>query len=244
MKRHPIRACLSFRAGRSGAAAFAATALALASLCTAAPAAAQRSSSRIDPNPGAVNSISKRDPKSAIRATNAFGQCIAQRNANLARRALELPFASEEQLKLLRSSVNTFDECLGSSPEFDTLAFPRVLFAGAAAERFVLANLRHIDLSTLAGMTDEALDKTEFKPRNGMEDVGLCVVRRNPANALALLSTHPTSSEETAAARVLLPDVGPCVDAGQKVALNVPNLRAITAYAIYRAALKLGGIGG
>ena len=217
--------------------------VALASLCVAAPASAQPSSSRIDQNRGAVSSVSKRDPQSAIRATNAFGQCIAQRDHIRVRRALELPLASNEQLSILRKSIDTFDECLGSSREFDTLTLPPLLFAGAAAEWFVSVNRERIDLTSLAGMTDEALDKTDYKPRTDLEDVGLCLVRRNPANALALVLTRPTSQEESAAVKAMIPDIGPCMPAGQEVQLNVPNLRAITAYAIYRAASKLGEIG-
>lgn len=244
MKKLLIRACAPLRSGTVGTVASIATGLTLVSLCAASPASAQDSSSRLIQNRGAVNSISKNDPKSAIRATNAFGQCVAQRDAKRIRGALDLPFASAEQVRILHKSLDTYDECLGSSPDFDTLALPRVLFAGAAAEWFVTVNRRKIDLSTLVGMTDEALAKADFKPRTSLEDVGLCVVRRNPANALALIATRPTTAEEIAAVQVLVPDVGPCVDTGQEVTMNVPNLRAIIAYAIYRAASKLGDIGG
>lgn len=217
----------------------------LAMLCLglASPAAAQRTGTRLDRNRGAVGSVSKLDADTAIRATNAFGRCIAQRDVVRARRALDLPFVSDDQIKLLQKGFETFDECLGTSPEFDTLQLPPVLLAGAAAEWFISANRRKIDLTSLSGMTDEALDKTEFKPRTDLEDFGLCLLRRNPANALAFVSTRPTSADEAAAVKALMPDIGPCVTVGQQVSLNVPNLRAVVAYAIYRAASKLGAIG-
>ncbi|KRC82050.1 hypothetical protein [Sphingomonas sp. Root241] len=218
-------------------------AAALISCVVISPAAAQKTGTRLDQNRGAVGSISKLDKKSAIRATHAFGQCIAYRETKKAQRSLELPFASAEQLKVLNEATNSFDACLGTSPEFDLLSFPPVLFAGSAAEYFVRLKYAKSDLGGLAGITDEALDKTEFRPRNALEDLGMCVVRRNPGNARALVLTRPTETEEAEALKILLPDIGPCVFEGQQVSLNTPNLRAIIAYALYRAASKLGAAG-
>lgn len=209
----------------------------------ATPASAQKTGTRLDQNRGAVGSISRLDPKSAVRATNAFGQCIAQREVKPVRRALELPFASPEQMKILFGTIETYDACLGTSNEFDALTFPPILFAGAAAEWFVRLEQRKIDLTPLAGMTDKALAESAYKPRNGLEDLGLCVVRRNPKNGRNFVTSRVGEVEEKTALNALLPDVGPCVFEGQKVALNAANLRAIIAYALYRAASKLGAAG-
>jgi hypothetical protein len=204
------------------------------------PAVAQRTGTRLDRNQGAVGSVSKLDAKSAIKATHAFGQCIAFREEKRTRRALEQPLVSPEQVKLLNGARDTFDDCLGTSDQFDQIAYSQVLLAGSAAEYFVRTTQQKMDLGPLAGMTDEALAGTAFKPRNGLEDLGMCIVRRNPTKARAFVMSRPAEADEAAAFRALLPDVGPCIFQGETMKMNAPNVRAITAYALYRAGTKMG----
>lgn len=205
----------------------------------AMPASAQKTGTRIDRNSGAVGSISKLDTTSAIRATNTFAQCVARREGRTIRNALDLPFTSAEQSKALERRTDNFDSCLGDSREFDTLVLTQVLKAGGAAEWFVRTDLKAVDLSPIAGMTDEALEKSDLRPRTALEDLGLCIIRRSPERARAFLRTDPASAEETAALRTIVPDIGPCVTQGTELKLNTPNLRAVVAYALYRAASKL-----
>jgi hypothetical protein len=203
-------------------------------------AEAQQTGTRINRNEGAVGSISNLDAKSAILATNKFAQCVARREGKFMRAALDLPFLSTEQTQEMRKRRNQFDECLGTSNEFDQLVLTPLLAAGGAAEWFVRTELKSVDLSSLSGMTDEMIEKTAYRPRNSLEDLGLCIVRRSPARATAFVKSAVSTKEETAAFKTIVPDVGPCVTSGTEIKLNLPSLRAVVAYALYRASSKLG----
>ena len=216
--------------------------LVAAALCLslASVAVAQRTGTRLDRKQGAAGSISTRDVKSAIKVAHAFGQCIAFREEKRTRRALELPLVSPEQAKVMNGAQDTFDECLGTSREFDQIGFSQLLLAGSAAEYFVRSSQAKVDMAPLLGMTDETLATTAFKPRNGLEDLGMCIVRRHPKNARAFVMSRPAEADEAAAFKALLPDVGLCVFQGETMKMNAPNVRAIVAYALYRAASKMG----
>jgi hypothetical protein len=206
----------------------------------AVPAAAQKTGTRLDRNAGAVGSISGTDPRTAVRATNTFSQCVAKREGKRMRVALDLPFASPEQSKAMAKARDQFDGCLGDSADFDQLRSGILLMAGGSAEWFVHTDLKRVDLSPLNGMTDEVLAKAAYHPRNAYEDLGLCILRRSPEHARALLATDPTSDAELAAFKVISPDIGPCVDQGATLTLNRANVRAVLAYAMYRAASLMG----
>jgi hypothetical protein len=209
-------------------------------LLAVSPAFAQRTGTRLDRNRDAVSSVSKLDATSAIRAQHQFGLCIARRERIGMVKALELPMASAEQSKAITQRIDLNDGCLGSSDEFDTLVTKGPMLSGAIAEWFVRTDYKTTDLKPLSGMNDEALMKTPYAPRNLMEDLGLCILRRDPAATRALFETKPVSEEEKAAFALVQPNVGPCLLKGETMKLNIPNLRAVLAYATYRAASKLG----
>ncbi|MDX8358256.1 hypothetical protein [Sphingopyxis terrae] len=56
-----------------------------------------------------------------------------------------------------------------------------------------------------------------------------CLVFRDAAGADTLLRTMPGSDEESAAARAMAPTLGACLMQGQKLTLNVANVRAFAA---------------
>lgn len=210
-------------------------ALALA-VVSAAPAIAQSTGTRLDRHQGAPSSVSDAGTKSAIIVANGFGECLARREGKRLRAALDLPLMSAEQSKALKRSMDTFEGCLGTSSEFDQLRSSHLLVVGGAAEWFVKTELKQAKLSTLQGMTDDVLYKAAFRPRTSVEDLGLCIVRRDQARARAVIAARPTTAEEAAAFRAIVPEVGPCVSAGTELKLNIPNLRAVIAVAFYRAA--------
>lgn len=217
--------------------------LSIAGMLAASSVAAQRTGTRLDANRGAAGSISRTDPSSAVRVVHAYGMCLAQREGKSMRRALDLPLGSAEQAKAVSGNANYYDECLGVSADFDQVTFGPLLSAGAAAEFFMTHDLRRVDLSSLKGMSDEAVEKSDCRARNSFEDLGLCVVRRDPTRARALIATRPTTAEEKAAFTAVQGDIGPCVSAGTTMTFNIPNLRAVIAYGLYRAASKLGAVG-
>lgn len=203
------------------------------------PAQSQKTGTRLDRNANAPGSISDAGVNSAIIVANGFGKCLARREGKRMRVVLDLPLLASEQRKGLDRSMETFDGCLGDSEEFDQLRSSPLLVIGGAAEYFVMTDLKKTDLSSLTGMTDKVLAETEYRPRTELEDLGLCVVRRNVAKAQALVAAKPTSDAEKEAIKAITPELGPCVSAGSELKLNVPNIRALMALALYRAASKL-----
>ena len=160
------------------------------------PAVGQKTGTRIDRNAKAASSISDTGHKSAILVANGFGQCLARREGRRMRAVLDLPLLATEQRNGLNRSMETYDGCLGDSSEFEELRSSSLLVIGGAAEYFVGAELKKVDLSSLKGMTDELLIETDFRPRTSLEDLSLCVVRRDVSKAQALLASKPTSDAE------------------------------------------------
>lgn len=208
-------------------------------MAMACPALSQKTGTRLDRNSNAPASVNDAGVNSAILVANGFGQCLARREGKRMRVVLDLPLLAPEQVKGLIRSIETFDGCLGDSDEFDQLRSHNILMIGGAAEYFVGTALKKTDLSSLTGMTDELLMKTDFRPRTVLEDLGLCIVRRDVAKSKALLASMPTSDAEKMAVKAITPEIGPCVSAGAELKLNAPNIRALIAYALYRAASKL-----
>lgn len=198
-------------------------------------AEAQQTGTRMDRNAGAARSVNSRDTNNAVLVANQFGQCVARREGKSMKRALELPYGTDEQQKAMFGVMDSFDGCLGNSEDFDKLVTSGPLTAGGASEYFVKAEAKPADIAAIKGMSDEALAATAFKPRNGAEDLALCVVRSNPEAVAQLGRTLPASKAEKAAVAAVLPSVGPCVSDGQKLQLNAPSLRALLSYGLYRA---------
>ena len=146
---------------------------------------------------------------------------------------------SAEQNKAMDRYFDKFDGCLGASREFDELRSGSLLTLGGAAEWFIGTKFKKANLASLTGMTDEALMKTEFRPRTDLEDLGLCIVRKDITKAQVLLATKPTTEAEKAAIKAIKVELGPCIRAGVELKLNTPTIRAIVALAVYRAASKI-----
>lgn len=198
-------------------------------------AEAQRTGTRMDRNANSARSVNSRDTNSAFQVANQFGQCLARREGKSMKRVLELSYGSGEQRKAMFGVMDSFDGCLGDSEDFDQLATTGTLTAGGASEYFLKVEAKPEDIVAVKGMTDEALAASAFKPRNGAEELALCVVRSSPEGVARLGRTIPTSKAEKAAVAAVLPSVGPCVREGQKLQLNAPSLRALLSYGLYRA---------
>jgi hypothetical protein len=203
--------------------------------CAISPASAQLTGTRLDRNAGAVGSVSNTNRDSAISAANQFGQCIARREAKGVRAALGLPFASPEQKKALDRYIEQFDGCLGASNAFDIMVTTPTLLAGSASEYYLNTIYKKTELGFLQSLDDVLIAKTPFAPRNGYEDLALCIVRRDPQAVRALVKTLPISKLEAEAISKLVPFVGPCVPQGMTMKLGRPSLRALVAYGLYRA---------
>ena len=206
------------------------------------PAFGQQTGSRLDRNANAPRSVSDTGIKSAIVVAHGFGFCLARREGSRVQTALDFPLMSAEQNKAMDRYFDKFDGCLGASREFDELRSGSLLTLGGAAEWFIGTKLKKANLASLTGMTDEALMKTEFRPRTDLEDLGLCIVRKDITKAQVLLATKPTTEAEKAAIKAIKVELGPCIRAGVELKLNTPTIRAIVALAVYRAASKIEAV--
>jgi hypothetical protein len=67
-------------------------------------------------------------------------------------------------------------------------------------------------------------------------DFAQCILAAAPQGVVALLDTRPTTAQEERAVRQLTPHFGPCLQAGARMTIVTPQLRAFLAEAAYREA--------
>lgn len=167
------------------------------------------------------------------RNLRSFSLCVAAERGDWARSTLALPYLSREQVVAAHTVLSGRADCQSSEVmEFD---FHASQLVGGLAEHFLRADLANADVARLAQLNDQSLAASGLAPRNEYEDLGLCVVQRDPAAARALVLTDPGSGAETSAATRVTANVAPCVYQGQSMRLDVPALRALVATALYRS---------
>jgi len=206
-------------------------------LGTSGPSPAQDTGTRIDRFRGAVSAIESEDARTARRVMITFGRCVARNRGRMAEAILAQPLFSDEQGGLARRSVGGEDGCLGYEGE---LRFSPTLLVGAMAEHFVLTRHRNDDLGPVAAIADAGLAELGLEPRSVHEDVALCIVRRDPAAARALLESRPASDREGEAVGRLVPSLGPCLPAGNEYRLNHAAVRSLAAVGLYRILTAIG----
>jgi hypothetical protein len=160
-----------------------------------------------------------------VKALNGLGHCLASARRGAAEQATALPFGSPEQARAAIAFLGPENSCFASDVEFD---FEPNLFVGGMAEELFLSRYGQGDVAAFAAAAVE--------PRNQVEDLGLCVVRRNPVAVRALIETQPASPTESEAVSKMVPDIGPCVPQGMEIALSKRRMRALFAASLYRIA--------
>jgi hypothetical protein len=128
-------------------------------------------------------------------------------------------------------------DCLGNNQV--VLGFASVLLAGGIAEYFLTNRYRLAEINTVGAMSDEAIASAGLVSRNSYEMLSLCVIRRDPAAARAIVDTRPRSPEERAAFQRLVPNVAPCVPANFEMTFSRSALRALIAAGLYRVAAAI-----
>lgn len=161
-----------------------------------------------------------------LRALNSLGRCIADDPLRSGADAVTLPFGSPEQGKAAVAFLEDGNSCFSQDVEFD---FEPNLLIGGIAEQLFLKRYGDQDPTSLVAASTVGA-------RNEVEDLGLCVVMRNPSNVRALIESEPASPTEAAAVEKMMPDLAPCVPAGMEVKLSKPRLRALFAASLYRIA--------
>lgn len=202
----------------------------------AVPAAAQPpGGSRIDPAPGAVRPHSGEDRISAQRVMRTFAACLLRNNPRTANEILLAPFASPEQQAVINRRVAGIHNCMGAGM---SMGFHAGGLAGALSEASLQSRFAAVNLERVSALTPDTITLLNLNPRNGYEELGLCVARRAPELVWAWAVSAPGSAAEAAAQRAVLPQVAPCVDQGQPLRADVFGLRAILSAGLYRALYK------
>jgi hypothetical protein len=190
--------------------------LSAAAVCMAGPAPAADSTKTLSAEEVAAN----------VRLLNSFSRCVARMSPRTAERILSLPLLSPEQTARVVRDVDAFGSCDGYTQGVLTRT-PRALVSGLAEQMFLQGHA-----GSDAGILVAA---STAKPRNLTEDLALCVVRRNPIAARALINTVPASGEEWSAARLLAPDLGACAPKDATLRLDGLSIRTYVAAGLYLA---------
>lgn len=199
----------------------------------AMPAAAQPpTGSLIGPAPGAVRSQPAGDQINARRVMRTFAACLMRNNSRIAGDILARPFGSDEQQEVIDRRVAGVHDCGGPGM---SLGFNARALAGALAEAGLMTRFGSTGLLRLTRLTADQITIINLNPRNGFEELGLCVVRRAPDAVRAWAVSEPGSDAEANARRTVIPEIGQCVDQGQPLRADVVGLRAILSVALYRA---------
>lgn len=188
---------------------------------------------------GAVGYLENVDRANSAQVMNAFAQCFARQRERASEAIVQLPYFSEEQGAATRRLISSYERCLGDNEV--QLRFPVQLLVGGMAEYFILRRYEGVDISALTALDDAAIMRAGLSGRNGYENLAVCVVRRDPASARALVATAPrTEAERTVIAR-LVPHLAPCVPADFTMSFDRGSLRALMAIGVYRAVVMLAG---
>lgn len=209
---------------------FLAGAFALASmpLC----AAHAQSGSRIDPTRHAVRHQDVATPSAAQRVMQAYAACVVRDRPGWAEAMIALPYQTPEQRNAVRRAQTGYQDCMGYSGL--ELRFSADILLGAMAEYLIESRYRSAALDGISQLSDEAISGGALAPRNTIEDIALCVVRRNPTGVRALLGTVAGSQDERAAAQGFAADLVPCAAQGQTVTFGISSLRSVLAVTLYR----------
>jgi hypothetical protein len=199
------------------------------------PALAQpETGSRLDTAPrGAVPLVERNDQVTARRVVEAFSACLFYDRRRVATQILAAPYSSDRQVEIVRDEVQGVQDCMGRNGVSMALHAPTL--AGGLAEAAVHARFGTADLTRLTALTDADVARTGLIPRNGYEDLALCIVRAGPAAVKDFISTEPASTFERVAFRAVVPLVAPCVPRGQNLSLDMAALRSMVAVGLYRA---------
>lgn len=184
---------------------------------------------------GTLNSAGRMAPKGehsddsdeAVRLLFAYSRCFAHKRPSRADRILDLPLHSTEQEKAIRQYIAGAPECLGKGGTGLRIFAPSVVLAGLAEERF----LRRHAKAAIQGLTTAA----SFVPRNDWEAFSLCIVKRNPEGARAILGIPTRSKDERAAVDKMVPDLSPCIPQGVQLKFDRYAIRSYVAVGLYFA---------
>lgn len=186
------------------------------------------------------------DSTEARRQFVTYSRCVVNRRYDRARALVLAPYASSEQSKLANTIVdNDEDGCLrGGGFDEVRMRFRSDVLAGGVAQALVAKDYPNLPAVIGAFQLVPEEENARLTQMNAAEIFGRCVVQRDPASVLALISSWPATSDETRAIGALRDDLGPCLAAGSTIRINEMFLRNVTAVAAYRLAQQVQPRGG
>lgn len=208
--------------------------VALAALaCSATAATAQREAetgTRFKrPKPAEIpDKASMSEAERGRAALDQFGTCLVETNRDRVTSALQ----ADSDDKFTRLTTNT--ECLRSG----MLRFSADLLRGA-----LYASLYRRDYGDAPVLIAEQtidfgqMSPATIQPATGMLMVADCVLRKDLKNARDFVVLPTGAVAETAAFVAIRPHLGPCVPAGQEVALSKNAIEGALAEALYRQSI-------
>lgn len=215
-------------------------ALAALLLCTAGPAAAQRTGTRIgrDAEVGNV--------RDAVALVQTVANCLADRRKDFVRRWFAKLPGTQDEFALVQKEEEDLAICMESdqlisdgrelrfTPGVLRLPTARAMVARMVAEAPPQSPMPPDSepwfMPLLAGVATGAdVDRAGLI----LQDFGHCVATRSWPATLALLASKPDSAEQAAAVRRLMPVLGPCLTADVNMTLTPANLRDVLAEPVY-----------
>jgi hypothetical protein len=168
----------------------------------------------------------------ARKALRTFAACLFEANSRVANDILLQPLASVPQQEVIDRRVAGVRECTSAGTG---VSYNALTLAGALSEAALERRSNSDDVAQIADLTQNAIALANLDPRNGYEELGLCVARRAPGAVRAWALSEPGSAAEAAARRIVVPQVRPCVNQGEPLRADYVGLRAILSAALYRA---------
>lgn len=212
-------------------------------LCVAQPSAAQlkpqmQTGSLIPVKPEAV------DARRAGAIRKHFAQCIYRRGHGWVAALLQAsdPVVVDLKAAGIKDVRRDFDmnDCLGNEAGVNESELGMKLSAGVL--RDLLAEEDYLAKNSIAPQLAADVPALEASPisfgaqyatAQALMQFGDCAVRKDVADADALLRTMPASDAEHAKAASLAPALGGCLTAGQQMSLNPASIRGLVAQAMW-----------
>ncbi len=186
------------------------------------------------PPPHVPASQDWRDPPTARRALDAFGACLADRNAVVARSALAMDYASRNYTRRVAEMVSRDEDCFRLRG--GRMAFDYFSVAGAMAERMIEREPQPLNVRLARAALGPA--GSTFSPA---DRVAMCVVRSVPDQVSALLTSVIDSPAEEELAASLMSAFAACSQHDVRLSLSTSGVRATLATAAYRSLLAGAG---
>jgi hypothetical protein len=169
-----------------------------------------------------------------------YADCVAERRSEHARATALAPYGTNEKRRA-RKEVADWEEdlCFRPGGEDMRLSFSTEVLAGGLAQRLIRKDYPDFPALIAGYQPEPQVETAKVKGMNPGELFGRCVVRRNPAGVLALISSLPGSPGEGQATRALTADLSQCLAGGSKLEITKTFLRNVTGVAGYRLAQQI-----